>query len=322
MDFKPLVQKGRKKRLLVIDMVPLILSRREELMGIAMSFVVLYHLFCWCNYGYFDLFKYGYVGVDIFMFISGLGLCFSYTRRCLSSFYYRRFLRIYPLFIFFNVVLFCISYDGVLNTEEIIGSLTTLSFYNTSSNSKEWFISSILLLYIIFPIVFKLTNTKSLIACILVVLFVVTYFKLDWRHDCLIARLPIFMLGVLSYKIHNAIPRKYEGFSMYGLYWTFVAICVVSFMICQSTSFFGAMLCPFILAIIVNSIRTYNMPFLKYIGSHSLEFFLANAIVGHYMICEYQNLWIGYKVLLYFLIQIIFSFIFIGINSVIYKLYR
>lgn len=83
---------------------------REEYMGLAITLVVLYHLYAWCNYGFFDMFHYGYVGVDIFMFLSGYGCCFSYNKYSSSVFYKRRFIRIYPLFFIFYGILFLSKY--------------------------------------------------------------------------------------------------------------------------------------------------------------------------------------------------------------------
>lgn len=66
--------------------------------GIAILFVVLYHLYCRTGLGVVAPFSKGAIGVDIFLFFSGYGLCYSYEKNTLKKFYWRRFKRILPMF--------------------------------------------------------------------------------------------------------------------------------------------------------------------------------------------------------------------------------
>lgn len=76
-----------------------IMNRRKELMGISIICVLLYHLYCACLPSEtLAVFKYGYIGVDFFLILSGFGCCFAYEKYNLSTFYKRRFKRILPLF--------------------------------------------------------------------------------------------------------------------------------------------------------------------------------------------------------------------------------
>ena len=70
-------------------------------MGIAILIVIVYHAAC-CNLpmGYFTkVANYGLIGVDIFMFFSGYGLCYSFNKNKLSEFYKRRYMRVLPLYL-------------------------------------------------------------------------------------------------------------------------------------------------------------------------------------------------------------------------------
>ena len=70
---------------------------RGELMGAAMLFVILFHVGLPREDTFFGLRRMGNIGVDIFLFLSGMGLWFSWTKHpSLSHFFTRRFLRIYP----------------------------------------------------------------------------------------------------------------------------------------------------------------------------------------------------------------------------------
>lgn len=66
--------------------------------GIAILLVVFYHLHCYTNLGIVAPFHHGAIGVDIFLFFSGYGLCYSYEKNSLKEFYWRRFKRIMPIF--------------------------------------------------------------------------------------------------------------------------------------------------------------------------------------------------------------------------------
>lgn len=78
-----------------------ILENRRLFMGIAIVMVVLYH-----SMGTYDnrvirmMFYPGFLGVDIFLLLSGYGLCNSYNQNSLHTFYKHRITRLVPLFLF------------------------------------------------------------------------------------------------------------------------------------------------------------------------------------------------------------------------------
>lgn len=83
---------------------------RSQLMGFAIFIIVLYHFF---NRGgttmvdkvFRGLFSQGYVGVDIFMVVSGLGLTYSCLKKFdLKDYYLKRWVRIFPFFTFITLV--------------------------------------------------------------------------------------------------------------------------------------------------------------------------------------------------------------------------
>lgn len=53
---------------------------RSELMGLAMVLIILFHVRLPQSDFFFGLKRCGSVGVDMFMFLSGVGLWFSWTR--------------------------------------------------------------------------------------------------------------------------------------------------------------------------------------------------------------------------------------------------
>lgn len=68
-----------------------LMDYRKQFMGIAILMVLLYHLYCCLpNIEVLHLFKYCYGGVDVFMLVSGYGLCFSYKKNSIKDFYIHR----------------------------------------------------------------------------------------------------------------------------------------------------------------------------------------------------------------------------------------
>ena len=53
---------------------------RGELMGLAMLFIVLFHVALPRSDAFYGLRRMGNIGVDMFLFLSGVGLWFSWTR--------------------------------------------------------------------------------------------------------------------------------------------------------------------------------------------------------------------------------------------------
>ena len=71
-------------------------NNRVLLMGVAIILIILYHAYCVLG-GPFIFFKYGYIGVDIFLLLAAFGLSYSYTKNTFGKFYLNRLKRIYPL---------------------------------------------------------------------------------------------------------------------------------------------------------------------------------------------------------------------------------
>ncbi len=70
---------------------------RGELMGAAMLFIILFHVALPREDAFFGLRRMGNVGVDMFLFLSGIGLWFSWMKNpSAKHFFIRRYLRIYP----------------------------------------------------------------------------------------------------------------------------------------------------------------------------------------------------------------------------------
>ena len=131
----------------------MILTHRQTYMGLAILMVVAYHASG--RYGLaIPLIGRGYAGVDIFLFFSAVGLCFSYTKNSLSQFYKNRFIRIFPLFALLAIVRSVFN-EVQMDFWDYICNLTTLSYYGLGGCFVDWYLCALLLLYLLFPILFK-----------------------------------------------------------------------------------------------------------------------------------------------------------------------
>lgn len=130
---------------------------RDYLMGGAMGMVLIYHLLCWVHnpIGEFNI---GYVGVDVFYFLSGFGLSYSYRKNSILGFYYNRIKRLLPLY-WFAVA---ISFFLMLNSQTLFvlySNLLTFGYYiNNGVNRFDWYVESLFSIYLLFPIIYYLSR--------------------------------------------------------------------------------------------------------------------------------------------------------------------
>lgn len=103
-------------------MIEFISKNRTYLMGIAMILVVIYHAFS-CVYNPIGVLNIGYVGVDIFLFLSGFGLASSFEKNKISNFYKNRFTRIYPIYFIGVLTTYLIMCHKVWGIDDLLYNL-------------------------------------------------------------------------------------------------------------------------------------------------------------------------------------------------------
>lgn len=99
---------------------------RAEHMGMAMLFVILFHVGLprWSDF--YGLRRMGNLGVDMFLFLSGVGLWFSWMKNPKNEeygarmffkdwlqFYWRRLKRIYPVWLVIACLYYIPRFDGI-----------------------------------------------------------------------------------------------------------------------------------------------------------------------------------------------------------------
>ena len=189
----------------------LLSKHRSALMGFAILWIVLYHL----PMGFRNfIVNVGYGGVDIFLFLSGFGLFYSMSLNNYSTgqFYKKRLKRILPEFWLFLLVEFIIAQDFTLKSFcDLLCCATTLGYWIKIIPYEFWYISCILLFYLIFPLFyekFQKYGVKAILAAICIGLLLTAVYSLvmvfgfDNRNTgglliLSISRIPIFFIGTL-----------------------------------------------------------------------------------------------------------------------------
>lgn len=106
----------------------------------------------------------GYGGVDIFLFLSGFGLLCGFDKNNrIKRFYLKRFIRIYPIYLFIIIVASILAqeYNPILIFVKSLGIGYYLQFI-TNDNWYEWYIPTILLFYLLFLLIYKKSKISVL----------------------------------------------------------------------------------------------------------------------------------------------------------------
>ena len=191
---------------------------RQEIMGFAILQVILFH----SNIDFkqstvlalFGIVKEtGYLGVDIFFFLSGFSLTHGWLcqRYKLFHFYKKRFLRIIPSFTIitlFSIICFFLTAKNNFSLSEAV-SRTGIGFM-LAKNYDWWFVPAISFCYGMFPFLVKLIQFflvgktyRSYIYLLLLILFFPGFICLTLivlgKNVLLIlfARVPNFVLGIV-----------------------------------------------------------------------------------------------------------------------------
>ena len=161
----------------------LVNTYRYSLMGIAAVWIMLFHLID------FPIINWGYGGVDIFLFLSGWGLYYSWRKRPdIRSFYFKRFWRIFPAYAL--VVTGAYLFKWIILRDNIdlldyLCALTTVKYWY--GYLVHWYIALIVLLYLLFPFYIKIFRKNLwggvLLALIIALLDSIFFVIIRWRSS-------------------------------------------------------------------------------------------------------------------------------------------
>ena len=174
---------------------------RGMLMGTAMLLIILFHTSC-VYPPVLDLIKnFGDFGVNIFFLISGFSMYYAWQKKQeILYFYKKRFLRIGITFLPIAVVWCMFSYVlHEITLAEAIRKILTIQFW-VDGNLLHWFVSGILVFYLLTPPWMKLQEKMPKFCLILTVLgcgIAVILPELGVSYiQCFLQRVPTYFMGL------------------------------------------------------------------------------------------------------------------------------
>lgn len=182
---------------------------RGELMGAAMLFVILFHVSLSRDDPFYGLRRCGNVGVDMFLFLSGVGLWFAWTKQpSVRTFYLRRLLRILPTWLLVAGVFYGVDYLGQRRFStgiiDLIGDVTVNWDFWLHDELTFWYVPAIMMLYLFAPHYMRLI-TRHPVYRWLPLLMVVWCVMVQWvlpihravgHIEIFWSRVPIFFIGI------------------------------------------------------------------------------------------------------------------------------
>ena len=202
---------------------------RAEQMGAAMLFVILFHVALDRGDPFYGLRRCGNVGVDIFLFLSGVGLWFAWSKnQDILHFYRRRLLRILPTWLVCATAFYLPDYLGPRKFSRslvaLIGDITINWDFWLHDELTFWYVPAIMLLYLLAPLYMKLISRHSeyrwtpvlmIVWCIMVqwvlpIHHAVGHLEIFW------SRVPIFFIGINCGEMVRT-ERRIEGSAVWML---------------------------------------------------------------------------------------------------------
>lgn len=196
-------------------------KHRTALMGLSILYVFLFHCIGkWAPAWLYDFSQKGDTGVDAFIFLSAIGLSYSFSQNAgLLNFYRRRFIRIFPTYwivlALVYISVFCLIHilhapddywPHPHNFIDILSSFSTVGFWIPGCLWYDWYIPSLILLYVIFPFFYIIIEHNKCwgLLCLIPSLYI-TYSSstFPWYYSCLIYRLGGFIYGILFFWLIN-----------------------------------------------------------------------------------------------------------------------
>ena len=287
---------------------------RKELMGIAILWITLYH----CIADPVEalgipvlraVLKRGYLGVEIFLFLSGIGLYHSMCKNdAVRPFYLRRCTRTVIPWLILSLPYWIIK-TLILDRMRVRALLLNwcgASFWMFGVKSV-WYVAFLLVLYALYPLIFRMQRRQrgliwGMIAAAFVLnavllLTVPAYYE---KTELAFARIPVFLLGSLT---GEAIQSGQRNPGRRMLFWGYLAAMLVLYIIGMLSADCGLNLLPEQTANMLNRLggqgaalpaaavfcvlfercgATWLRKAAAFLGGFTLELYLLHVFLGHF----------------------------------------
>ncbi len=279
---------------------------RSELMGIAIIWIMMIHFDFTQLKPLGFISQFGFLGPDIFLFVSGFGLFYSLDKNNDIIFYFKkRIIRIFPIYYIIGIIPSIFFYKDSLF--DYLFRYSTIGFW-TNGIYRDWYIPSAVMLYIWAPFIKKAFDKKKFFVLYLLTLLAITLaFYLvdkntiiDRSHFSFLHRIPSFLLGMTcAFWAKKDIHVKYFYFVLFLC----IPICAYLYpnhhQIYNYKDFSLTYLLPLVIVIfcfILKICKGTKLPisFLSMVGKASLEIYLIQGLFFHAILFKYisvQPVW-------------------------------
>lgn len=228
----------------------------------------------------------GYLGVDIFLFLSAYGLCYSFESNNFKNYLLRRLKRIFPIFLIFIVpfLYFVGEYTAPIELSKAtllhVTGLSTLT-----GTSYAWYMPATILIYWSFPIIFYLVrklmsiNPASIFLLLIAMLFAQQLADpyIFWLMN---GRFKMVVLGIATY---IALNRMNQWRNERNLTMFFLVPVIIAAIFAKTKVEIVGMSIPMIFYLIDKcAITKYFERSLNFIGKYTLEIYLAQCLCIEY----------------------------------------
>lgn len=285
---------------------------RGELMGIAMLFIILFHVSLPRNDLFFGLRRMGNIGVDMFLFLSGIGLWFSWIKTpSARHFFMKRYLRVYPAWLIVACFYYIPRFHGgdLMAWIDLIGDITINWDFWLHDELTFWYIPATMLLYCFAPAYMELIRRHPIYRWLVIVMilwcvlvqYVTPIHQVVGHIEIFWSRVPIFFIGINMGEMVRS-KQRIDGMGIWMILIMFVMTLFTSIFLEQSRHglfplYIERMLyIPLTLTtiLLLNRVlrrtpRWFNKAF-KFVGALSLECYLIHI---HFVLDHLPKPW-GY----------------------------
>ncbi len=132
---------------------------RNYWMGLSILWIVLLHISQDLNNEWFSVFfGKGYLGVDVFFMLSTYGIACSYERNSIYNFYKNRFIRLFPEYLIYLLVLFLFFGNHFTDSLWLLAIYQCTGLACFRNVDVEWYIPTLILLYVTFPLFYRVVR--------------------------------------------------------------------------------------------------------------------------------------------------------------------
>ena len=184
-------------------------TQRGALMGLAMLFIVLFHVWVPRQHWGFGLHRMGNIGVDMFFFLSGIGLWYSWTKNpSWRQFQWKRYVRIYPTWLVVAAVFYTMDFFGgqrySTSLTDLFGDVLINWDFWLHDEGTFWYIPATMMLYLFAPAYMEAVRRNPMCRWIPVLMivwccavqWVIPIHKAVGHIEIFWSRIPIFLIGL------------------------------------------------------------------------------------------------------------------------------